>query len=334
MAVVELERAMKQDGEPIRDAIWTMVHHVHPPPTRCSAMTLEPARHLGPTTWYVTVQLERAHTRERQAYIVRRFPRDTEVLAHYRQAQALGLPLPTVRSSLAIDDVFLVLLDVLPGRSLADILAKAQAPWEISAAAVSLADLLLHLHSGEASVFATLLRPTPDHQDRSDASPYDSSSLPSSLSRLLDEVRDWIAEQCSAAATRVPTLDGPRLAAVFLDASGVSGIYDWQNLALRPAAHDFARLLLELQTVSTERRTQFLSITLARYLQEGGSPVAEAPAIALDAIIERILIRWAARASQRTDASPDFAETFRVLESAYRAAQNGLVALAAIPLTL
>ncbi|MCS7051062.1 MAG: hypothetical protein NZL87_05565, partial [Thermomicrobium sp.] len=67
----------------------------------------------------------------------------------------------------------------------------------------------------------------------------------------------------------------------------------------------------------------------ARYLQDGGTSVADAPSRALLAIVERTLFAWSARASRAHSSleMSDPASVAAALEEAAHAARSGLAAL-------
>uniref|UniRef100_A0A7C1JQU6 Aminoglycoside phosphotransferase domain-containing protein n=1 Tax=Thermomicrobium roseum TaxID=500 RepID=A0A7C1JQU6_THERO len=250
----------------------------------------------------------------------------------YAIATSAGLPTPTIRSVAEGPENVLFLCSLPSGTALTEVLRECDAPWQISAAAVSLARFLVQLHrtpSSTLGIEATAERTAERDRSRIATLREVIRDAPDSLRGTLEGILDWIDDQLHVSAPLVPTLGHFPLTTVFVQSGEVSCAFGWEQLALRPAAADFAGLLFELAPFDSAVRALFLSVVQASYLQAGGSTLADAPARALLDIVERTLIAWTARASHAFSGGPrDPFGVVRTLESAHRAARSGLAAMA------
>ncbi len=247
-------------------------------------------------------------------------------------ATTAGLPTPTIRSVAEDPEHVLFLCSLPSGTALTEVLRECDAPWQISAAAVSLARFLVQLHrtpSRALGIEATAERTAELDRTRIATLREVTRDTLDLLRGTLESILDWIDDQLHVSAPLVPTLGHLPLASVFVDNGEVTCAFGWEQLALRPAAADFAGLLTELAPFDSAVRALFLSVVQASYLQAGGSTLADAPARALLDIVEQTLIAWTARASHAFGGGPrDPFGVVRTLESAHRAARSGLAAMA------
>ncbi len=298
---------------------------------------LRPLPSFGRNAWHVTIRYRfgsRQNTRSLLALLLARTTEHSTPVASYTLAKTAGLPTPTIRSMAEGPEGVLLLCSLPTGTALADLLRECVAPWQISAAAVSLARFLAQLHQTPSSMLG--LEATAEHATESDHTRIATlkevaRNTPDPLPGKLDEILEWISDQLRVTAPLVPTVGHLPLTTVFLESGEVSCTLGWEHLALRPAAADFAGMLFELSPFDHAVRELFLSVVQASYLQAGGSTLADAAARALLDIIERSLIAWTARSSKAFgEGARDSVGMVRTLESAYQAARSGLTAMASL----
>ncbi|MFN3336516.1 MAG: phosphotransferase [Thermomicrobium sp.] len=285
--------------------------------------------------WHIIIRDRSDRSPATLSFLALLVPRTVEHSAPttaYAIATSAGLPTPTIRSVAEGPENVLLLCSLPSGTSLTEVLRTGDAPWQISAAAVSLARFLVQLHRTPASALG--IEATAEHSAERDRTRIATlrevtRDAPDSLRGTLEGILDWIDDQLRVNAPLVPTLGHLPLTTVFVESGEVSCAFGWEQLALRPAAADFAGLLFELAPFDEAVRTLFLSVVQASYLQAGGSTLTDAPARALLEIVERTLIAWTARASHAFSGGPR--EPFgvaRILENAHQAARSGLAAMA------
>lgn len=300
-----------------------------------------PVPALQRRAWAITVQRTDSRAASQHQFLALFLPfiRDeTDPAARYERAAQHGLPAPTVLAR-AEDGTQVVLLCAPPvGDSIANSLQQARAPWEVSAAAVSVARFLDRLHGCspvDLGIASTSLQDSTEAEQRIDQLRAAAEGFPVPVRSIVDRILDWIDEQLLPDGPQVPTLNPPRLAALFAASGEIAYVLGWDQLAVRPPADDIAGLLSELQSFEPALREQFLSVTIAAYLQRRDTSLQDVPARALLAHLERTMTAASARASRANE--PDGTEQDEgmatALLRAFRAAQSGLVALARHDLT-
>jgi len=300
---------------------------------------VRPVPALPQRAWTITVR--RKGILPERSYLALFLPRlapDTDPAASYLRAAQAGLPAPVILTRAEDADHVLLLCEPPSGDSLEATLQDARAPWQISSAAVSLARFLTQLHrsasalcGGDPAATATL----DDSAQQLLLRLRDlTATWPQPLRSSLYDMLAWIEANLEVDPDLVPTLGSPRLGALFATSGDIDCVLGWEQLALRPAAHDIAGLLLEVQRFPAAVREQFVSVTVAAYAQGNAAALHDAPARALLTYVEHVAIVWSARGSRSGPPAEASAELATLLDETFRASQQGLTALARHGFTL